>query len=223
MAPVADPIPQPPGATEAPPAKLPRGRHGLPRDYVHRNQHERMLGAMAVAVADKGYGATTVADVLERAGVSRKTFYQHFSDKHACFLASYDAGVQVLQAEVFGAYREPDGPWRTRAERAIARLLEVLGSEPSFARMCMVEVLAAGPEAVARYGAVVRGFIPLLQAGNEGIRRRPPVSPLICRALVGGAQSLIYDEVLAGRAAELESLIPDVQRFLLAPFLGEDL
>src|SRR5215218_6805837 len=75
---------------------LPRGPHHLARDEVMASQRGRMLDAMAQVVAEKGYGAATVADVIERAGVSRKTFYEHFRDKEACFLAAFDTGVEIL-------------------------------------------------------------------------------------------------------------------------------
>src|SRR3954451_22759007 len=75
---------------------LPRGPHGLERDVVLASQRGRMLGAMAEAVARKTYAGTTVADVVAGAGVSRKTFYEHFSDKEECFLSAFDAGVDML-------------------------------------------------------------------------------------------------------------------------------
>src|SRR6195256_1200113 len=82
--------------------QLPRGRHRLSRDQVLASQRGRMLAAMAEAVAEKGYVGTAVADVIERAGVSRETFYEHFSSKEDCFLAAYDTGVEALH-EVMGA------------------------------------------------------------------------------------------------------------------------
>ena len=74
---------------------LPRGRHAAPREVVWESQRGRLLAAMAEVVASKGYGAVAVRDVIARAGVSRKTFYEHFDNKEECFLAAYDAGVEV--------------------------------------------------------------------------------------------------------------------------------
>src|SRR5258707_2850574 len=79
---------------------LPRGRHAAPPEVVWESQRGRMLEAMALAVAEKGYAATAVADVIARAGVSRKTFYEHFANREACFLAAYDAGVEALLAAI---------------------------------------------------------------------------------------------------------------------------
>src|SRR3954462_5974198 len=97
------------------------------------SQRGRMLDAMAAAVAEKGYAATTVADVIKRAGVSRKTFYEQFRDKEDCFLAAYDMGVDLL----LGALREAGGEEEDLVERARRRTrayLETLAAEPDFAR-----------------------------------------------------------------------------------------
>src|SRR4051794_32391335 len=85
------------------PRSLPRGPHGLAREVVAASQRGRLIDAIAHVVAEKGYARTTVADVIERAGVSRKTFYEHFRDKETCFLAAYDTGVEVLLATMRAA------------------------------------------------------------------------------------------------------------------------
>src|SRR4051812_24329832 len=109
---------------------LPRGPHRLARDEVVASQRGRMLDAIAETVALRGYGATTVADVVERAGVSRKTFYEHFRDKEECFLVAYDTGVEVLMATM-------------RAGEPIRAYLETLAAEPAFARTFLIEIGAA--------------------------------------------------------------------------------
>src|SRR4051794_15717647 len=90
---------------------LPRGRHAAPREVVVESQRTRMLSAMASAVAEKGYSRTAVADVINRAGVSRKTFYEHFANKEECFLAAYDEGVGLLLAAIDEAVREAAPDW----------------------------------------------------------------------------------------------------------------
>src|SRR3954451_4843452 len=96
----------------ASPRPLPRGPHGLERDVVLASQRGRMVGAMADAVAAKGYAATTVADGVARAVVSRKTFYEHFRDKEECFLAAFDTGVDLLLDTIVAAHPEgDDGSW----------------------------------------------------------------------------------------------------------------
>src|SRR3954452_18398274 len=126
---------------------LPRGPHGLGRDVVAASQRGRLLEAMAHAVAEKGYGAVSVADVIARAGVSRKTFYVHFRDKLDCFLAAYDVGVEVLLATVRDAGAGQTDPLTVARARTRASL-EPLAAEPAFARTFLIEVAAAGPAAL---------------------------------------------------------------------------
>ena len=130
---------------------LPRGRHAAPREVVWESQRGRLLSAMAEVVASKGYGTVAVRDVIARAGVSRKTFYEHFDNKEECFLAAYDAGVASMLEAIGDAIRAaaPDGPLAI-ARAGTARYLDTLAANPAFARTFLVEVSAAGPAALER-------------------------------------------------------------------------
>src|SRR5919199_431971 len=128
------------------PRPLPRGPHNLTRDDVLASQRERMTDAVAATVARKGYVATTVGDIVSGAGVSRKTFYEHFQDKEDCFLAAFDAGVEALLAAIVAA--RPERPGQIALLRARVRAyLETPASRPDFARTFLLEVFAAGPRA----------------------------------------------------------------------------
>src|SRR5947208_16592512 len=98
-----------PSPRDVTPRSLPRGRHAAARDVVLASQRGRLLEAMAQCVAEQSYAATTVAQVIARAGVSRKTFYEHFPDKRACFLAAWDVGTEILLDQVLAAGAEADG------------------------------------------------------------------------------------------------------------------
>src|SRR4051812_31599343 len=139
---------------------LPRGRHAAPREVVRESQRGRMLAAMAGAVGEKGYGAVAVADVIARARVSRKTFYEHFRDKEECFLAAYDAGVEVMLDTIAAAGRDEDDLVR-RARARIRAYLQTLAAEPAFARTFLIEITAAGPRALERRRAVHDRFAEL--------------------------------------------------------------
>lgn len=93
-------------APDARPQRLPAGRHGLSREFVARNQQERILDAMGKSVAEHGFAAASLSDVIARAGVSRKTFYEHFTDKEDCFLQAYDAVAAGLRNRVASAYSQ---------------------------------------------------------------------------------------------------------------------
>jgi AcrR family transcriptional regulator len=182
-----------------------------------QSQRGRMLDAMAAAVAEKGYPATTVADVIARAGVSRKTFYEQFRSKEDCFLAAYDVGVDLL----LGALREAgsdDDDLLERARRRTRAYLETLASEPAFARTFMIEVDAAGPAARERRAAVHERFAALLREQVEaaGLPEQPEE---IYLAAVGATDLLVSRAVARGRTAELpqlEELVLQVQVSLLA-------
>lgn len=129
--------------------RLPRGRHGLTRDEVAASQRARMLLAMAEVMTRKGYVGTTVADVLKGAGVSRETFYQQFSSKLDCFLATFDAATEILTLNLAPGLSAA-GPSLGRFEGALGTYLDTLANQPAYARLFLVEVYAAGPEALAR-------------------------------------------------------------------------
>ena len=133
----------------AAPRTLPRGPHNLTRDDILTSPRERMIDAMADCVAGKSYGATTVGDVISGAGVSRKTFYEHFDDKEDYFLAAFDAGVDRLLSAIASAAPERSGLARADARRVRAYLV-TLADNPAFARTFLLEVFAAGPRAIER-------------------------------------------------------------------------
>ncbi|MGZ4202871.1 MAG: TetR/AcrR family transcriptional regulator, partial [Thermoleophilaceae bacterium] len=163
-----------PLATEQTLSTLPRGPHRLAREEVLASQRGRMLAAMAEAVAEKGYAATTVADVVGRAGVSRKTFYEHFNDKEECFLAAWDAGVETLIGALTRATLETDGRWQDRVRAGVRAYLETLAAVPAFARTFLIEVLAAGPRALERRAAVHKRFADLLRELHQAQREVAP-------------------------------------------------
>jgi AcrR family transcriptional regulator len=218
-----DPVNPSADAAEYPPelARLPPGRHGLPREFVARNQRERLIAGLAEAVAENGYAATTIAHITRHAAVSRRTFYEHFSSKDECFVAAYDMVMTELRQRVDDAFNEED-EWPQAVRAGIAAMLEYLSAEPHLARLSMVEALVAGPVVIERYDAAIQSLVPYFEAGRKG---RPAevlsgLSPSTEEALVGGMVSLISRRVFADRTNELEALLPDLVEFGLTPYLG---
>jgi AcrR family transcriptional regulator len=216
------------GESEVPPedyppelARLPPGRHGLPREFVIHNQRERLIAGLAEAIAENGYSGTTIAHITRHAAVSRRTFYEHFSSKDECFVAAYDTVMAELRERVSAGFEEADD-WPHAVRAGIAAMLGFLAAEPHLARLCMVEALVAGPVVVERYDAAIQSFVPYFQGGREG--RSPEVlarlSPTTEEALVGGMVSLISRRIIAGKAEQLEELLPDLVEFTLTPYLG---
>jgi AcrR family transcriptional regulator len=214
------------GASDYPPelARLPPGRHGLPREFVTHNQRERLIAGLAEAISENGYSGTTIAHITRAAAVSRRTFYEHFGSKDECFVAAYDTVMNELQERITEAFEREHEDWAHSIKAGIDAMLEFLAAEPNLARLCMVEALVAGPAVVERYDAAIQSFVPYFQKGREG---RPPevlerLSATTEEALVGGMVSLISRRIIAGKAKELEELLPDLVEFTLTPYLGSD-
>jgi AcrR family transcriptional regulator len=220
---LSDPVNPSVDSPEYPPelARLPPGRHGLPREFVARNQRERLIAGLAEAVAENGYAGTTIAHITRHAAVSRRTFYEHFGSKDECFVAAYDTVMAELRERVDQAFnQEKDWPQAVRA--GIAAMLEFLTAEPHLARLSMVEALVAGPVVIERYDAAIQGLVPYFEAGRKGRSAEvlAGLSPSTEEALVGGMVSLISRRIFAERTEELEALLPDLVEFALTPYLG---
>jgi AcrR family transcriptional regulator len=201
--------------------RLPRGRHGLSREEVARQQRDRILAATVDVVADLGYPETRVVDVISRAGVSRKTFYELFTDKEDCFLAAFDiAAGALLKVSNDGYESAPDQPWAERMRLGLGNFLNILAVRPAAAKMCLVEVLAAGPKALARRDAVMRQFTHYIDQGrSETTVELPGMTSL---ALVGGIYELLYSEILHGATAHLPARLPEILYWVVHPFLGDE-
>jgi AcrR family transcriptional regulator len=203
---------------------LPSGRHSLTRDAVLASQRGRLLDAMAEAVAEHSYGATTIAHVVSHAGVSRKTFYEHFTDKQACFLAAWEVGTDILLEQVLAAGAEADG-WRARLRAGADAFLEVLAAEPDFARSFTVEVLSVGEEALTRRAAIIERFADALaethrQALAEGAEL-DPVPRWALRAAAGAAWELTVEHLRTRGVDGLTELAPQIEQVQLALLRGE--
>lgn len=210
-------------AVEPPnPAVLPRGRHRLTREQVAASQRTRLMVGMAEVVSEKGYARTSVADVLKRVRVSRETFYEHFADKQACFLAAFDKGSEALLASVDEALGSADLPPLERLDRALTAYLDRLAAEPALARTFLLEVYAAGQAATDRRFRIQREFSDVLNGVLlEDRRWRAQRDPrFACRLLVAGIGALVTAQVAAGNHASLPALRDPVLA-LVHELLGE--
>jgi AcrR family transcriptional regulator len=200
--------------------RLPRGRHGLSRAFVVSNQRERIITALAEVCAAKGYGAVTVEDIIGRAGVSRRTFYDLFSDKQDCFLLAYDAVVDRVFRSVDAAYRASELPWPERVAAGLSALLDAFASEPAVARLVMVEVLAAGRRAVERRDEMLRRFEVFFTTGTHALPVSEAERALIARAVVGGISEALYTRIITGETERLPQSAPELLYCALVPYLG---
>ncbi|HEV3002429.1 MAG TPA: TetR/AcrR family transcriptional regulator [Solirubrobacteraceae bacterium] len=172
-------------------------RLGARRDDTARGQRARLLAAMAEVVADKGFAAATVADVVRAAGVSRTTFYEQFRSKEDCFVEAYRHGVDVLIDEVRAAVRATGGGWRAQLRAGMRAYLETLAADRRFARTYLLEIHAAGEAALdARAGALrrfaerYRATFEQARAGDPELREPHPDSLLV---LCSGTEQLVAE------------------------------
>lgn len=178
---------------------------------------------MVRVAAAKGYEATTVADVIEYADVSQATFDQEFGGKEECFLEAYETVFDILITHVTNGFEAADGdPWPERVVEMLRALVEMLSVEAEIARMAMVEVTAAGEEVRERYRAMLSRFIPFLEEGRTYSGQGDELPLDTARFAVGGAASMIFDEVRAGRGPELQRILPDLVFAVLMPYLGSE-
>lgn len=185
-------------------ATLPRGRHGLSPSVVAADQRERMFHALAEAMAERGYVATPVAEIIRRAGVSRETFYQQFGSKQDCFIAAYGWATDALRAgfaEELGA----EGAPLDRFSGLLGRYLAALAEDPDRARLYLVEGYAAGP-AVTRRRLEVQGEAAAALAQVFGARDEQ--DRFACEALLAAIVQMVTTRITLGEPEALAGLRP---------------
>lgn len=219
--------PDPAAAGPATPVRLPPGRHGLPPDLVRAHQRQRLTAAAAAALAEQGYGRLTAARVTELAGVSSRTFYQHFEDLWACLLAAYETEARRLCAEIESACAaagdaeavngrgvEDGDNRRARARAGIGAALAFLAAEPGLALLLCAEP----PPQIAPLAAARRDLAERLGTLLRGVLEPGGATPLpgLERRLVGAAMALVSSRAAAGDPQRLPELEPELSELLLA-------
>jgi AcrR family transcriptional regulator len=182
------------------------------------NQRRRLIQAVPGAIRDKGFAALTVEDVCARAGVSRRTFYENFRDAGDCFVASYRHHMHELTTIVSVA-AAPGGDWEERARLAVLALLRYLAQRPDVAHMAVIEVLAAGPAAIAERDRA-SAFLRLLIGEDALAAASEPAPGLLLEVVAGATIELISRRVLEGNSAKLEGLLPTIMYLVLVAAHG---
>jgi AcrR family transcriptional regulator len=179
-----------------------------------KSQRQRLLAATVVATAQLGFSATRVADVIELAGVSRSTFYDHFHNFQDCFLQTLDAVLAGAEAAMASAL-ERDAPWDERLRGYYGALVDVVVTQPAAARMCLVEAYSAGPDAVERVDRMARRAGRDALAVLEESPERAGMPPNVARAVLGGLRTVIQTRLYSGRESELPTLAPELMDWAL--------
>jgi AcrR family transcriptional regulator len=200
------------------PEPLPRGRHKLSREDVRDSQRRRLIRAMLDCVADQGYPATTVADVVSSARCSRNAFYELFEDKEACYIAASDeTGAEMLHALVSAAQREES--WLDALRSGTRSYLRWWADNPNYAAAYLIHLPSAGRRALEQRDRVYADFAAMFDGLAARARAEqpliPPLPPLAPRLLVMSITELIAQEVRNGRVAELPELEDQLVRFVV--------
>jgi AcrR family transcriptional regulator len=200
-------------------ARLPHGRHGLPPEFVAHNQSQRLLASLIGVVAKEGYNATTITAITDGAGVTTRTFYKYFDSVENCYLAAFDAVVEMLGARLAAAWTGA-GEWPAKVRAALAASLDFFADSPELARLCLTEPFVAGPAISRRYQEEIERLAPYLREGRELSPDAASFPATTERGLIGSIASQVGRKVSGGEAGQLPELLPDLVQFALTPYLG---
>lgn len=188
-----------------------------PTDLAARGQRTRIIEAMVASCAAKTFAATTIADIVARASISRTTFYKHFADKRACFVAAVEACVEEIVAATRAAHAPGEAPGEA-VRHAAAALLELLAAKPALAQLLTGDAPSVEAALVDRYR---RLLIPAVSGlwESAGELAGPRLDPGLA---FGRAQVLIFRQTAAGEAASMPQLLPALVYLAVAPFAGHE-
>jgi AcrR family transcriptional regulator len=175
----------------------------------------RALAAMTEVVGERGYPETTVRDVLERARMSRRTFYELFDNREHCFLAAYEDARTEALAWVDGAH-QPAEPFPQHVTRVLTRVLERLAARPDFARLLLVEPVAVGASGLERHERTMRELAERLARSRPATASglRPDELRLRCEASIGAVHRVVAARIASGRARDLPGLAAELGRLV---------
>jgi AcrR family transcriptional regulator len=199
---------------------LPAGR-SLERERVAEIQRERMLGAMVELARERGPERVTVAHVVTRAGVSRRTFYELFADREECLIAALDGGLERIAAVVMPAYRG-EGEWRDRIRAGLTALLEFFDEEPGTAALCVVDALGAGPKALARRAQVIDKLVGAVDRGRRDAADGQGLTRIVAEGVVGAVLSVLHARLCEEAPKSLLGLRGQLMSMIVLPYLGPE-
>jgi AcrR family transcriptional regulator len=189
------------------------------RARVLQMQRSRLLSAALTAVEEHGYADTTVAHIIGRARVSRRTFYDLFEDREACLLATLEDAVAQVAGELHTA--ELDGlAWRERVRTGLWRILCFFDREPELARLCVVQSLRGSQRVLERREQILLALADVIDEGRHESSRGRERSPLIAEGVVGAALAILHTRLLRRDPQALGDLLGELMGLIVLPYLG---
>jgi AcrR family transcriptional regulator len=185
-------------------------------------QRARILAALVEVTRERGAGQVTVAHVVARSGVSRRTFYELFEDREDCFLAAFDEAVTHAGQRVLPAVQSAGSVWHTRLRAGLRALLEFLEDEPALGAFCVVDTLGAGPGALKRRAEVIDILIDAVDEGRAGARAGLLATRLTAEGAVGAVLGVLHARLLgdASRLDDVIGLLGPLMGMIVLPYLG---
>jgi AcrR family transcriptional regulator len=209
------------GTPSSPPNRLPSGRHDLPRDLIVQSQRDRILQAMAETMAERGYAAATVTEVVDRAGVSRATFYELFRGKDDCMMSAANTMLGEVVTIVTTQY-SPDKPLVHVIRDAMAAMLALMAQRPAYAKLAFTEARVSTPAVRQTYQSGVNVLLSLLDQIRVDGDGNTEIPPRTARGAIGACEALIREQISAGRTEDLPEILPEMLYGALVPYIGLD-
>jgi AcrR family transcriptional regulator/DNA-binding MarR family transcriptional regulator len=192
---------------------------GLPRGHVTEIQRARMLSAAVEAIEENGYARLTVAQVINRAKVSRKTFYDLFVDREDCFLAVFERTLDQIRARVVEAYAQ-ESSWREGVRAGLAALLIFIDEEPELARLCIVDALGGGPRVLEMRAHMLARLRTLIDEGRGVATTRPEPPSVTAEGVIGAVFAVIHTRMLERSSKPYIGLHGPLMSMIVLPYLG---
>lgn len=190
-----------------------------PTRQVAELQRTRMLTAMVQEISERGAANVSVAHVVGRSGVSRRTFYEIFDDRDDCFLAALEDALSSVLAVVLPAYQEP-APWQARIRSALIAFLDFLEYDRPTGRLLIVESLAAGSRALERRQKVIIEIVPVIEGGQQEAKAAVDLPALTAEGIIGGALSVLHARLIDESKNSLLDLTGPLMGMIVLPYLG---
>jgi len=191
-------------------------------ELVTFSRRQAILDGMLEAVGAEGYEGTSVRTVLDRTGVYRQAFYDNFADKDDCYLQAYDAGVERVEALVAAAAAD-ESTWTGKLRAGLGALLEFLDAEPGVGRALVVEVHAAGPEALAKRTAAMERINSFLDQARDEAGKGESPPPIAGEGIAAGIHAVIHSRLATGSDDGFRELLPEFMYFAVLPYFGAEL
>jgi AcrR family transcriptional regulator len=192
------------------------------REPVTSSKRDRILEGMLEAIGSSGYDGTSVRTVLDLTGLYRQAFYDNFPDKDACYLEAFDYGVKRLEALVVEA-AGTQSTWVGKLRAGLAALLDALDSEPDVGRALIVEVHAAGQEALEKRAEAMKRIAEFIDSARElaGNDDSPP--PIAPEGIVAGIHAIVHARLATGAGDGFRELLPEFMYFAVLPYFGSEM